>query len=189
MKPVERVAAGTFLVAGPMLRDPNFARTVVLMCDHGEEGSWGLVLNRRTPLTFGELLDDLPFPASGGGPVHWGGPCETSRMQVLHRLRREFPRQIEVIGGVRLGLDPDTFRRVVAESRLPGEALHAYVGYAGWGKEQLAAEIESGSWILCTGDSRIVFETEPERAWDRVLRALGPKYARLTRVPIDPRLN
>jgi putative transcriptional regulator len=189
LKPLDRVTAGTFLVASPLLRDPNFVRTVVLMCDHGDAGSWGLVLNRRTPLTFGELLDDLPFPASGGGPVYWGGPCETSRMQVLHRLRRELPREVEVLPGVRLGLDPDTFRRVIAESRLPGEALQAYVGYAGWGEGQLDGELQSGSWIICSGDSRIVFETEAERAWDRVLESLGPPYARLTRVPLDPRLN
>jgi putative transcriptional regulator len=176
-------------VASPLLRDPNFVRTVVLICEHGDGGSWGLVVNRRTPLTFGELLDDLPFPASSEGPVFWGGPVEPSRMQVLHRLRREVPDVLEVARGLRLGIDADTFRRVVSQRLLPGEALHAYVGHAGWGPRQLDAELAGKSWIVCTADDAVVFDTNPEEMWDRVLRSLGGSYARLVDVPLDPRAN
>src|SRR4030095_2464104 len=88
LKVVDRVLPGICLVASPRLLDPNFVRTVVLLCDHNTQGSWGLVVNRRMNLTFGDLLDALPFPAGAVGPVHWGGPCDTARMQVLHRLRR-----------------------------------------------------------------------------------------------------
>ncbi len=189
MKPVERIVPGTFLLASPLLRDPNFDHTVVLMCEHGDGGSWGLVLNRRTELTFGELLDDLPFPAGSRGPVLWGGPCETSRMQVLHRLRREIPEALEVLPGLQLGLEPEVFREIAAEERLPGEALIAYIGHAGWSSGQLDAELETGSWILCGGDPRVVFEAPPETMWESALQALGPKYARLATVPVDPRLN
>ncbi|NNE44879.1 MAG: hypothetical protein HKN12_11790 [Gemmatimonadetes bacterium] len=189
MKPVNHVAAGTFLVASPMLQDPNFVRTVVLMCEYGPEGSWGLVLNRRTALTYGELLDELPFPAAGGGPVFWGGPCETSRMQVLHSLREGACEEPELIPGVRMGLTPEQFRNAAADPRLPGESLHAYVGHAGWGASQLDLEIDAGSWILCSGDPDIVFETEPENAWEQVLLSLGPEYPRLMDYPADPRLN
>lgn len=189
MKPVDRVTAGTFLVASPLLRDPNFIRTVVLLCEHGEGGSWGLVVNRRTALTFGELLEDLPFPAGSAGPVYWGGPCETSRMQVLHRLRSSPEEELEIAPGIRLGLAPETLRKVLATPLAAGEALHAYVGHAGWGSGQLDAEMEQGSWILCSGDARIVFETPFDRAWDRVLESLGPSYADLARYPVDPRLN
>ncbi len=189
MQPVVAPARGVFLIASPLLRDPNFVRTVVLLCDHGEGGSWGLVVNRRTPLTFGELLEDLPFPASSQGPVFWGGPVEPSRMQVLHRLRRDMPNELEVLPNLRLGLDAETFRRLAGESRMPGEALHAYVGHAGWGPGQLEAELESASWIVCPGEDSVVFDTAPTDMWEAVLRSLGPKFARLTRIPIDPRVN
>jgi putative transcriptional regulator len=99
------------------------------------------------------------------------------------------PSALEICPGIRLGLDPDVFRRVVSESLLPGESLHAYVGHAGWGGGQLDAELSADSWIVCTGDAGIVFETPPERMWDKVLESLGPRYARLTRYPPDPRLN
>lgn len=189
MKPVDEISAGTLLLASPTLRDPNFVRTVVLVCDHGEPGTWGLVVNRRTQLTFGELLDDIPFPASSQGPVFWGGPCEPSRMQVLHRLRRELPNELELGQGIRLGIDPDTFRKVVAEARLPGEHLNAYVGYAGWGDGQLDDELAGRSWIPCTASENLLFETDPESMWETALRSLGPEYGRLVTIPIDPRLN
>jgi hypothetical protein len=133
VKPIDRVTAGTFLVASPLLRDPNFVRTVVLLCEHGSGGSWGLVVNRRTALTYGELLEDLPFPAAAAGPVYWGGPCETSRMQVLHQLRRFVESDLEVCPGVTLGLPPETLRTVLATPLSPGESLHAYLGHAGSG--------------------------------------------------------
>jgi putative transcriptional regulator len=180
---------GVFLVASPLLRDPNFVRTVVLLCDHGEGGTWGLVVNRRTALTFGELLEDLPFPASAQGPVFWGGPVEPSRMQVLHRLRRGLPDELEVVPNLRLGLDADMFRKLAGEPRAPGEAMHAYVGHAGWGPGQLEAELETGSWFLCTAEDSVVFDTPADAMWEAVLRALGPKYARLVGVPLDPRVN
>jgi putative transcriptional regulator len=189
LKPVDRVERGTFLVANPMLRDPNFQRTVVLMCEHGDGGSWGLVVNRRTDVELPDLLEDLPFPADRTGPVYWGGPVETSRMQVLHRLRRDVAEEIEICPGVHLGLGLDELRGLAEHPLLAGESLHAYVGHAGWAAGQLDAELETPSWIVCTADARIVFDTRPEEAWDRVLESLGPEYAQLTRVPIDPRLN
>ncbi len=189
MEPVDAVERGTFLVASPLLRDPNFIRSVVLMCEHGEGGSWGLVVNRRTELTFGELLEDLPFPASSLGPVFWGGPVEPSRMQVLHRLRREIDDELEVAPNLKLGIDVDTFREVCAQTRLPGEALQAYVGHAGWAPGQLDAELATGSWIVCSADDHLVFDTDPDEMWERVLRTLGPSFARLLRVPVDPRVN
>ena len=189
MRSVDAVTRGTFLVASPLLRDPNFLRTVVLMCDHTDEGSWGLVVNRRTDLTFGTLLEDLPFPAATNGPVFWGGPVETSRMQTLHRLRRDLGEVTEVCPGVDLGLDVDTFREVLDGTLMPGESLQAYVGHAGWGPGQLEAELATGSWIPCTAEARFVFEVDPEEMWERVLRSLGRNFARLATVPLDPRVN
>ncbi|GJM44457.1 MAG: UPF0301 protein [Gemmatimonadota bacterium] len=189
MHSVDHVTRGTFLVASPLLRDPNFLRTVVLMCEHADEGSWGLVINRRTALTYGELLEDLPFPAAAGGRVFWGGPVQPERMQTLYHLRRDLGDRSEVCPGVDLGLDLDTFREVVSTSLTPGESLHAYVGHAGWGPGQLAAELETGSWITCTGEASFVFDTEPDEMWERVLQSLGKGFAKLANVPPDPRVN
>ena len=189
MKPVDSVTQGTFLVASPILRDPNFLRTVVLVCEHGDGGSWGLIVNRRTELTISELVDDMPVPSVVPGVVHWGGPVETTRLQVLHRLRRDLDGELELCPGVHLGLEVDVLRRLSEQPLLPGEALHAYVGHAGWEGGQLDAELDTGSWITCTASQRIIVDTKPDDMWDRVLLSLGPRFASLTRVPLDPRLN
>jgi len=189
LKPVDSVTPGTFLIASPLLRDPNFLRTVVLMCEHGEGGSWGLVVNRRTDLALSDLVDDMPVPVASPGGVHWGGPVETSRLQVLHRLRLSVEGELEICPGVNLGLDIDELRSISGRPLLPGEALHSYVGHAGWGAGQLDGELDTGSWITCTASQRIVFDTKAEEMWDRVLLSLGPQFASLTRVPLDPRLN
>ncbi|MEZ5063680.1 MAG: YqgE/AlgH family protein [bacterium] len=189
MKPVDAVKRGTFLIASPLLRDPNFVHSVVLMCEHGDDGSWGLVLNRRTDASLGELVDSISSPPALAAGVHWGGPVETSRLQVLHRLRRTFDESLDICDGVGLGLTLDDLRRVASRELLPGEALRAYVGHAGWGAGQLDAELDTGSWIVCTADERFVFDIPAETVWDHALRALGPRYETLVNVPVDPRVN
>ncbi len=189
MQIVDRVVPGSFLVASPLLRDPNFVHSVVLLCDHGSGGSWGLVVNRRTNLAFGDLLEALPFPAATAGPVYWGGPCESSRLQILHRLRRDTRGSLPVCRNVELGLEVERLKSILVDPLHPGEALHGYIGYAGWGPEQLAKELAEGSWVACTADARIVFDISPDEAWEHVLESLGSPWARLARVPLVQRLN
>lgn len=189
MKVVDRVVPGAFLFASPILRDPNFARTVVLVCDHGSGGSWGLIVNRRISLTFGDLLESLPFPGACAGPVYWGGPCETARLQILHRLRRESGASLPICRNVELGLDVERLKLLLAEPSLPGEALHGYIGYAGWGPGQLAHELEEKSWFLGAASARLVFDTPADEVWERGLESLGGAYAALARIPVYPQRN
>jgi putative transcriptional regulator len=189
MKVIDRIVPGSFLIASPRLMDPNFVRTVILLCDHNTAGSWGLVLNRRTSLTFGDLLEELPFPGGAVGPVHWGGPCDTSRMQVLHRLRRDADGTLPICRNVQLGLEVERLKAILAEPFLPGESLHAYIGYAGWGPGQLAKELEEESWILSTSRASIVFDTPPEESWERALHSLGDDWGRLAQFPPDRQWN
>ncbi|MDP6461696.1 MAG: YqgE/AlgH family protein [Gemmatimonadota bacterium] len=189
MKPVEKPGRGVLLLASPRLQDPNFSRTVVLICDHGASGTWGLVLNRRTRLTYGELIDDIPFPGASAGPVHWGGPCSVGSFQLLHRLRRPMEPDLTIGRNIRLGVDPEALRELLGESLLPGEALRAFVGHAGWGEGQLDAEMKTGSWILARASSSLVFDTEPAAMWAEALRSLGNQYAGLADFPADVRYN
>jgi putative transcriptional regulator len=188
LKIVDRIVPGIFLVASPRLGDPNFVRSVILLCDHNTAGSWGLVVNRRLSLTFGDLLDSLPFPAGAAGPVHWGGPCDSSRLQVLHRLRRDFSESLSICRNVDLGLEIERLKSILVDPLHSGEALHGYVGYAGWGPGQLADELQDRSWILCTAHAGIVFDTPPESR-ERVLHSLGDDWARLSHFPPDRQWN
>lgn len=178
------LGSGVFLVANPTLRDPNFSRTVVLLCEHNEQGSMGLVINRPSDLRLAQALPDLPDSAQ---PLYVGGPVQRDIVLVLHR-EVGIPGARPVCDGMALGGD---HADLVALLRRPDGALRARVfsGYAGWGAGQLQDEMRSTSWIVCPARAGLVFEPAAADLWSVVLRSLGPRYAHLASMPEDPRVN
>jgi putative transcriptional regulator len=186
------------LIASPTLQDPNFARTVVLICEHSEQGSMGLVVNRPSAVALSEALAGVAPPPLPEARLFLGGPVQRQALLVLHRIPTAVPGAQDVAFGISIGGDMRELLAALAEaSAHGGEAaahpapaeIRFYAGYAGWGAGQLAAELESGSWITCPGTAAHVFASDCEALWERVLRELGPDYARLITVPLDPRVN
>jgi putative transcriptional regulator len=180
-------APGTFLVAAPTLLDPNFMHTVVLVCSHGPQGTYGLIVNRRTDRNLAELESDAPLLEGREDAIYVGGPVAGDRLQIIHRLGDDVPGGLPVLGDVRLGGDPDVLRERLLAS---GESRIRFVlGCSGWGEGQLDAEIQEGAWVVCEAREGLVFDPEPDTLWRRVLRSLGPPYAELADLPPDPRWN
>jgi putative transcriptional regulator len=179
------VGCGTFLIASPTLRDPNFSRTVVLLCEHeDEEGSMGLVVNRPTPVRLNDSVEGLD--AADRQVLFNGGPVQREIVVVLHRdaaVAGAHP----VCDGMALGGDAETLLELLRSSG--PHQVRVFSGYSGWGAGQLRDELEAGSWIVCPARARFVFESEPAEVWAEVLRSLGPRYELLTQVPLDPRVN
>jgi putative transcriptional regulator len=193
---VTDVRPGTLLVASPTLQDPNFARTVVLICEHSDQGSMGLVLNRPSEMRLPEALQGVARPPLPDVPLYLGGPVQRQALLVLHRIQDPVPGAQAVADGIAIGGDVDQLLAALAGTQAGGDAertaaieIRFYAGYAGWGAGQLAAELETGSWITCPATTAEVFGDDPESLWERVLRRLGPDYARLITVPNDPRVN
>lgn len=90
---------------------------------------------------------------------------------------------------VDLGLEAEKLKQRLAEPLLPGEAIHGFVGYAGWSPDQLAHELEEKSWIVSDASAYLVFDTPAEEVWDKALEALGPPLSLLARIPVDPQVN
>jgi len=179
------VGPGTLLIASPTLRDPNFSRTVVLLCEHDdEEGSMGLVVNRPLGTALDDVVTDLP--PRPGQVLFYGGPVQRDIVLVLHHAA-DIEGARAVGGGMELGGEAE---QILDLLRGPRHArARVFSGYSGWGAGQLHAELESGSWITCPATTHFVFEVEPEAMWEEILRSLGPRYAYLTSVPLDPRVN
>jgi putative transcriptional regulator len=182
-------ARGHFLVASPRLLDPNFMHAVVLLCDHGPQGSYGVIVNRRGDLTLSDLGSDAPLLKGRGDAVWFGGPVGVEQLQVLHGLGDTVPGSLSVLPGVQLGGDP-----VVLKKQLSGKTGNAaptkfVVGYSGWGARQLDGELREGAWVVCPANTRLVFDAEPGTLWRRVLRARGAPYADLADIPPDPTWN
>ena len=179
-------APGVLLVAPPVLSDPNFRRSVVLLCEHGEGGSFGLILNRLLTLQLGEVLESL----TGREEALWfGGPVQPSTLHFLHRHAGDVAGAVPVVDGVYWGGDFDDVQRLVWSEAAVADGLRFFLGYAGWIPGQLEAEIEAGGWILARADDALVFPDAPEKLWSAVLRRLGGEYALLANFPEDPRMN
>ena len=171
---------GQLLIAMPGMRDERFAKSVIYMCAHTEEGAMGLVLNQRLDsLTFAELISQLELDEkhlSRDVPVHFGGPVESGRGFVLHTSDYQQDATLEVVNGVALTATVDILK-AIAQGKGPQKSLLA-LGYAGWGPGQLDMEIRANGWLQVPSDSEIIFDIEPDTKWERAIQKLG----------IDPRM-
>jgi putative transcriptional regulator len=184
---------GRLLVATPLLGDPNFRRTVILIVeDEPEEGTLGVVLNRPTEVEVGQVLEPWSDLVTGPSVVFKGGPVSPNSALALALARGEDePLGWRSLDGSRL-----TSRIGLVDLEAPPElladgitSLRVFAGYAGWGPGQLQAEIEEGAWYVLPGEPTDAFLAEPERLWQEVLRRQGGEFAIVATYPDDPMLN
>jgi putative transcriptional regulator len=179
-------APGVLLIAPPMLNDANFRRSVVLLCEHGPEGSFGLILNRPLTLKLSEVVEDFERSEQ---VLSLGGPVQPNTLHFLHRCGDRVPEAISIIDGVFWGGDFDALPPLLEAEEKDQADFRFFLGYAGWSPEQLDAEIEAGGWILTQAGAAEVFQPDPDRLWRGVLRRMGGEYAILANYPDDPRMN
>jgi putative transcriptional regulator len=185
--------AGRLLVATPLLGDPNFRRSVVLIVEHEvAEGTLGVVLNRPTKIPVGQVLEQWTELATDPSVLFRGGPVSPNSALALALVPgKDEPLGWRALDGApalaRLGLlDLDTPPRLLATAI---SSLRVYAGYAGWSPGQLQAEIDEGAWYVLTAEPGDVFSADPERLWRRVLRRQDDDLAFLATYPDDPGLN
>ncbi len=179
--------SGHFLVASPQLVDPNFVRTVVLVIEHTPDGALGLVINRPTNKTVGELLSEVgAAPPDCRRPLFLGGPVPGPLMSIhCHRQWAE----MEVIPGVFLSAKKTNIDELI---RSDDETIKVFVGHSGWGPGQLDREMTEGAWLTTTAQSDVVFSVDPE-VWTEVCRRIGRDFLGQTlgirQFPPDPTVN
>lgn len=178
---------GRLLVATPVLGDPNFDRTVVLVLEHGAEGAVGLVLNRPSGTDVAEPLPEWDPVAAAPSVIFVGGPVAQSAVIGLARgpLGDEGPGWRPLVGRVGIvDLAPGPY-----DLAMPIEALRLFAGYAGWGPGQLEGEIEAGAWWVVEAEPADALGPDPERLWTEVLRRQPPPLALYAHYPTDPSTN
>jgi putative transcriptional regulator len=165
-------APGKFLVASRDLADPNFERSVVLLVQHGAEGSWGLVVNRPTGVPLSRLFPEERGLQRQDGILYAGGPVGAGRFLLLLRAPYRPQDCRPVFADVYLGFTPAALRdpRGLA-------AFRVYSGYAGWASGQLESEIARGDWRLVPAEAAAVFEERPEHLWEELARRLDTPVA------------
>jgi putative transcriptional regulator len=192
---IPEVLTGSLVVATPRMADRNFARRVVLVLDHGDHGSLGVVLNHP-----GGVLVDQVLPAWRGltadpGELFTGGPVARSAVIGLVRMRQSEPlggtwpegwkllvEGVHPVGTVDLAAEPTRYAEDVMGVRL-------FSGYAGWAAEQLEREIAEGSWYVVPCEEHDPVTDDPDGLWRRVLRRQGGALALVSGYPENPSLN
>jgi putative transcriptional regulator len=179
-------APGILLIADPFLKDPNFLRTVVVLCEKNEQGAIGFVLNREYEHTLDELLPDME---GHDFPVYYGGPVQLETIHMLHQYPEEIPGGQEIMKGVFWGGDFEAVIDLMHKGLLERNRIRFFIGYSGWSEGQLEEEIEEKSWLTVESDPNLIFNTPGKNVWKDSIRKLGGDYEMLLNFPIDPQLN
>ena len=179
-------STGILLIAEPFLKDTNFMRTVVLLCDHQEDGSIGFVLNKHIAHTLDEIIPELEGIKI---PVYFGGPVQADTLHFLHVCPDQIPGSQAVTDGIYWGGDFGMVKDLLRKNKLDHRNIRFYVGYSGWGNNQLNEELKGESWITAMAKQDLVFNYDIEDIWKESLKLLGGDYSLMTNFPVDPQLN
>jgi putative transcriptional regulator len=175
------IKKGDLLISEPFLKDPNFSRSVVLLCDN-MEGHVGFVLNQKTPVKLGDVLEgweDMEYD------LYVGGPVEKDTLHFLHD-DADLPEAMEISEGLYWNGELEILKeRLKAGSPTKIKFL---VGYSGWGVNQLEEEIKAKGWMVADSTAMDSF-SDDEKMWQSVLRRMGGEFEQIANYPIDPQLN
>ncbi|MDE7497167.1 MAG: YqgE/AlgH family protein [Muribaculaceae bacterium] len=180
---------GDILVASPFMKEYFFARSVVLLLDNPTDGGQlGLVLNRKSKVS----LQDI-FPALSELPVidvYGGGPVGQDRLFMLHSLPEVFGGSLEVAPGIYVGGGPESIVRYILDGGDLDGKVRFFLGYSGWGKDQLSSEIKAQTWAIGRPSADVNYLSGRGGSyWKKVVEALGPEYRGWLNIPLDPSLN
>ena len=176
---------GTILISEPSLRDFFFRQSVILLAEHNEEGTFGLIINKPIEVKLKEIIKGFPAYKL---PVYLGGPVNTDSLYYLH-THGEIKDSLLVMDGLYWGGDRDKIREKMKSKEMLPDEIRFFLGYAGWSPNQLDREIKEKSWVLSQSSAREIISDHPERLWSEYLRSMGQDYAIWANFPADPTMN
>jgi putative transcriptional regulator len=178
---------GSLLISEPFLTDDYFARSVIYLCDHNEDGSYGFVLNKFIETNLTEIVEDFPeidFKVSIGGPV------DTSNLFYVHDFGDQLENSLSISNGLFIGGSFDNMKVILNDSPTKAEGIRFFIGYSGWEKDQLNEELEGKSWIVVNGIKKeTILNTKNDRLWKDIMSRLGGKFKVMSQFPKNPSDN
>jgi putative transcriptional regulator len=176
---------GIILISEPSLRDFYFRQSVVLLAEHNEDGTFGVIINKPIEARVKDVIGDFP---DFDGTVYLGGPVKTDSIFFIHTLD-EIEDAMPIMEGLYWGGNIDAIRDRILTGTLREEDIRFFVGYSGWNPSQLDAEIKEKSWVLSHTTAEEVIKHKPERLWSDYLKNMGKDYAIWANFPADPSFN
>jgi putative transcriptional regulator len=179
-------ATGKILISEPFLIDPNFKRTIILLAEHGEDGSIGFVLNKPTEYKIHEIIEDFP---SFDAVVYYGGPVQLNILQFIYKGKEIIDGSIEILPGLFWGGSFDLLKTLIEANSVSAEDFRFFIGYSGWTDGQIDEEMEMNSWIVAEAGVDDIFSHDPDNLWRDILKSMGKKFAILASFPENPSVN
>ena len=181
----DRVVAGDLLIGPPCRPYDPFHRTVILLCSHDEEGSFGLIINRPTSLTINSLIgDDM-----GDHVVHYGGPVGMDHLTFIHRCYDDIRESMPVMDGIFYAGNMDDMVLSVQKQAIMPHQIRFCLGYSGWEPGQLEQELQHDYWFITRAEASVIFEDDSSTLWKSLLIEMGGPYAAIANYPHHPSLN
>ncbi len=177
---------GKLLVSEPFLDDEYFKRSVVLLCEHNIEGSFGFVLNNYIDAKISELVPDFPEVDSR---VSIGGPVSTSNVYYIHNIGPSVEGSVEVFDGIYMGGDFDAIKSQINLGIAKPENVRFFIGYSGWSANQLNDELKEHAWIVSKTSGKEIMNTSIDGLWKKTMERQGKKYKMISDFPTNFRLN
>jgi len=177
---------GRVLISEPFLDDDYFKRSVVLLCEHNEEGSFGFVLNNYMEFPLTEIMDDFPeFQTK----ISIGGPVNNDNLYYIHTLGEKITGSIEILPGIFMGGSFDEMKSLIESKAIKENEIRFFVGYSGWTLGQLDDELKDSAWIVSIADAETLMDTSIENLWKKILGEMGENHQLFSNYPEDPNLN
>jgi putative transcriptional regulator len=177
---------GRLLLSEPFMDDFYFGRSVVLLVEHGQEGTFGLIMNKPVPEKFNDIVSDFPqFDAT----VYIGGPVQPDNMFILHTLGDRVEGSIEIMDGLFWGGDLESVKDQILVGKITSDQVRFYMGYSGWEPQQLDNELERNSWVVTKTTANKLLKTKFNKMWSHFVSQLGSEYELWNRFPVNPEMN
>lgn len=176
---------GKVLIAEPFMGDYYFKRSVILLAEHNEEGSFGMVFNKPLQIKINDLITDFPkFDAD----LFLGGPVKTDSLFYIHKFQ-DVADCIKINNDLYWGGDIDNIKDLIANNKLNKDNIRFFIGYSGWIPKQLDSELRMHSWVVTRSKTDILLKESPDLIWKKIVQGLGEDYAHWINFPVNPDWN
>ena len=184
---IPKLLAGNLLLSAPFLDDANFVRSVILLCEYEDQGSFGFVINKPSILALGDLVKELDFLEC---EVFVGGPVEQNTLHFIYFGSQILSDSKPLGEEIWWGGDFSTLVHLLKSHQLEVDQVRFFLGYSGWDQGQLQAELADDTWVVYSGATTLpVFENSSDQIWRQLMKAMGGEFEIQSNYPLDPRLN
>lgn len=182
----KEIKKGSLLIAEPFMADEYFKRSVILLCNHDQEGSFGYVINKPLNMKVNDVVAGFPeFDAE----VYYGGPVDGHTFNFIHTIK-QLEESTEIAEGIYWSGNYDQLKELIEFGKVENNQIKLILGYAGWSPGQIHEELKEGSWIIQNGyDKTKLFNHHNQDLWKNVLNEMGGEFALMASYPEDPQLN